>query len=143
MIASSSNLEGRLVTSTVCTSCVCNHCHWCKFHRVNDDVGPTKDGYLTIFSPEAALWSMRPGQPMRVRKRKTTIDMNLGGARFAGETVRRILLQILDHSKQQKHNQARARPATEPRLPPARSPETRARRQHKQTQVIQNKNEQA
>ena len=35
-----------------------------------------------IFFPRSCLvLSMRPGQSMRVRKRKTTIDMNLGGAR--------------------------------------------------------------
>ena len=45
--------------------------------------------WLYFFFTEAALRSMRPGQSMRVRKRKTTIVMNLGGARFAGETVRR------------------------------------------------------
>ena len=36
----------------------------------------------SFFSPKLPL-------TMRVRNRKTTIDMNLGGARFAGETMRR------------------------------------------------------
>ena len=70
-----------------------------------------------------ATWSVIENE-----RNKLTIFMNWGEARFAGETVRQRQLQhrILDHREQQKHNQTRARPATEPRLPPARSPETRA-----------------
>ena len=84
--------------------------------------------HTAFFFPEAALWSMRPGQSKRVRKRNATIDMNLGGARFAGETVKRnYCCRSWITVSNKKHNQARARPATEPRPPPARSPETRAR----------------
>ena len=70
-------------------------------------------------------------------EQKLTIFMNLGDARFAGETVRRnSRLRSWITKSQQKTNKTRARPATEPRLPPARSPETQARKAQHQHRVI-------
>ena len=52
-------------------------------------------------------------------RQKLTIFINLGDARFAGETVRRKSRLRSWTKKQQETKETRARPATEPRLPPA------------------------
>ena len=73
-------------------------------------------------------------------EQKLPIFMNLGDARFAGETVRRnSRLRSWITKSQQKTNKTRARPATEPRLPPARSPETQARKAQHRHRVIQDR----
>ena len=88
----------------------------------------TECSLLLLFFPEAALWSMRPGQSKRVRKRTATIYMNLGGARFAGETVRR---NYSYRSWITVSNKNTTKPGHDPPRNPgsfsARSPETRAR----------------
>ena len=83
-----------------------------------------------IFFPRSRLvvhatWSVNENE-----KEKSDHRNEFGRSPFCRRNSEtKLALQILDHRNQQKHNQARARPATEPRLPPARSPETRARKQ--------------
>ena len=92
---------------------------------------------LLFFSPKLPCGPCDLVSHSEWEEQKLTIFMNLGEARFAGETVRRnIRLRSWITKSQQKTNKTRARPATEPRLPPARSPETQARKAQHHHRVI-------
>ena len=63
--------------------------------------------------------------------------MNLGGARFAGETWNEATLAILDHRKTNQTDQGTARHGTQ--APPSQEPRDTGQKTAKPTKVIQSR----